>query len=85
MIIFESILTSFKLSIIIRGSWGGSVNWLKPEIKPPKTTLVCPNPQNALQNVNEIVTWMYETTKVAEMFILMIMAQTVMMGLRAGS
>jgi len=35
MIILESILTNFKSSIVLKGSWGSSVNWLKPKIKPP--------------------------------------------------
>jgi hypothetical protein len=30
---FESILTTFKLSIILKGSWGSGVNWLKPKIE----------------------------------------------------
>jgi len=35
MIIFDSILTTFKASIIFRGSWAGSiVNWLEPKIDP---------------------------------------------------
>ena len=33
--IFEPILTSFKLSIVFRGIWGNSVNWLKSKIEPP--------------------------------------------------
>jgi len=43
MIIFESILTTFELSIIFRGSWGSSVNCLEPEIKPPLGNLACQN------------------------------------------
>jgi len=35
MIIFESILTTFKLSIVFRGSWGRSVNWLESKMEPP--------------------------------------------------
>jgi len=35
MIIFESILTTFKASVVFRGSWGSSVNWLEPKTKPP--------------------------------------------------
>jgi len=35
MIIFEPILTTFESSVIYRGSWGSSVNWLKRWIKPP--------------------------------------------------
>jgi hypothetical protein len=35
MIIFESILSTFELSIIFRGSLGSGVNWLKLETKPP--------------------------------------------------
>jgi len=30
---FESILTIFKSSIILRGSWSIIVNWLMPKIK----------------------------------------------------
>jgi hypothetical protein len=36
VIMFESILTTFKLSVILRGNWGRSVNWLEPKIEPPK-------------------------------------------------
>jgi len=32
---FESILTTSKLSIIFRGSWGRFEKWLEPKIKPP--------------------------------------------------
>jgi len=35
MIIFESILAFFKSSIVFRGSWGISVNWLEPKPEPP--------------------------------------------------
>jgi len=45
MIILELIL---KSSIVFRGSWGSSVNWLKPEIEPPYENLACPIPWNAL-------------------------------------
>jgi len=44
LLIFESILTSFKLSIIFRGNWGSIENWLKPMTKPPLGNLACPNP-----------------------------------------
>ncbi len=34
MIIFKSILPTFKLSVVFRGSWDSSVNyWLEPKIK----------------------------------------------------
>ena len=33
MIIFESILNTFEVSTIFRGSWGCCNNWLGPEIK----------------------------------------------------
>jgi len=42
--IFESILTTFKSSIVLRGSWGSNVNWLKPEINPQLANLACPSP-----------------------------------------
>jgi len=48
MIIFESILTTSKSSIIFRGSWGSIVNWLEPKIEPPSRNLACPNLCNAL-------------------------------------
>jgi len=35
MIIFESNLTTFKLSIVFRGSLNSSENWLEPKTKPP--------------------------------------------------
>ncbi len=35
MIIFESILSTFKASIVSRGSCGGSIDWMEPKIKPP--------------------------------------------------
>jgi len=31
LLIFESILTSFKPSIIFGGSWGNTENWLEPK------------------------------------------------------
>jgi hypothetical protein len=45
MIIFEPFLTTFKLSIIYRGSWGpGSIeNWLEPNTESPSGNLACPN------------------------------------------
>jgi len=33
MIIFELILTTFKLSIVFIGRWSSSVNWLEPKIQ----------------------------------------------------
>jgi len=45
---FESILTSFKLSIIFGGSWSSTENWLEPKTKPPSGNLACPNLQNSL-------------------------------------
>ncbi len=47
-IIFESILTTFKLSLIFRGSWDCSINWLEPKTKPPKAKLAFPNLWNSL-------------------------------------
>jgi len=44
MIMFESILTIFKLSFNFRGSWGSSVNWFEPKGEPTKANLACPNP-----------------------------------------
>ncbi len=35
MIIFESVLTTCKSSVVFRGSWYSSVNWVESEIKPP--------------------------------------------------
>jgi len=43
LLIYESILTSFKPSIILGGSWGSTENWLKPKAKPPSGNLSCPN------------------------------------------
>jgi len=40
MIIFESILSTFKSSYILRGSWDSSVNWLEPQIEPPKANFI---------------------------------------------
>jgi len=48
MIIFELILTTIKPSTVFRGSWGSSVNWLEPEIKPPTGNFACPNLCNSL-------------------------------------
>jgi len=48
LVIFESILTTFKLSIIYGGSWGSIENWLQPKTKPPLGNLACPNLRNAL-------------------------------------
>jgi len=44
MIIFGPILTTFKLSIVYRGSWGSIENWLEPKTKPPSGNLACSNP-----------------------------------------
>jgi hypothetical protein len=35
LLIFESILTTFKLRIIHRGSWGSIENWLDPKTEQP--------------------------------------------------
>jgi len=35
MIIFESNLTTFKLSVIFRSSWAVVKNWLELKTKPP--------------------------------------------------
>ena len=43
MIIFESILINFELSIILKGIWGSIKNRLKPKTKPPFAILACPN------------------------------------------
>jgi len=43
MIIFESILTTFELSIIFGGRWGSIENWLEPKIEPPSGNIACPN------------------------------------------
>jgi len=48
MIIFGLILTTFKLSVVFRGSWGSCVNWLEPKTEPPSGNLAWPNPWNAL-------------------------------------
>jgi hypothetical protein len=48
MIIFKSILAFFKLSIVLRASWGSNVNWLEPKIDPPSANLAYPNPWNAM-------------------------------------
>jgi len=43
LLIFESILTSFKTSIIFGGSLGIAENWLEPKTKQPSGNLACPN------------------------------------------
>jgi len=43
MIIFESNLTTFEVSVIFLGSWGSSENWLEPKTEPPFVILACPN------------------------------------------
>jgi hypothetical protein len=48
MIIFELILTTFKPSIIFRGSRGSIENLLEPKTEPPSGNLACPNPRNGL-------------------------------------
>jgi len=40
---FESILTTFKPSIVFRGSWGRIKNWREPKMEPPSGNLACPN------------------------------------------
>jgi hypothetical protein len=42
--IFGADFTTFELSSIFGDSWGSSVNWLEPKIKPPEANLACPNP-----------------------------------------
>jgi len=44
MIIFESIVTTFELSSVFRGSWGNIENWLESKNKPPSGNIACPNP-----------------------------------------
>jgi hypothetical protein len=44
MIIFGSILTTIKSSIIFRGSWDSIENWLESKIKPPSGNLACQIP-----------------------------------------
>jgi hypothetical protein len=43
MIIFKSVLTTFKTSIVLRGSCEIDENWLEPEIEPPYGNLAFPN------------------------------------------
>jgi len=43
LLILESILTTLKLGIVFRGSWGSIENWLEPETVPPSGNLACPN------------------------------------------
>jgi len=42
MIISESILTTFKLSIVFRGNWDSIENWLEPKNEPPSGNLASP-------------------------------------------
>jgi len=53
MIIFELILTTFKLSMVFRGIWVSSENWLELKIEPPSANLAFPSPRNALYVVNQ--------------------------------
>jgi len=64
VIICESFLTTFKSSVVYRGSWGRTVNWLKTKIEPPQANLVCPNPWNALSSF-----WKKELSSFFEMLI----------------
>jgi len=41
--ISTSILTTYKPSIVFRGSWGSIENWLEPKTKPPLGNLACSN------------------------------------------
>ena len=34
--IYGSLLTTFKVSNIFWGSWGGNENWLEPKMNPPQ-------------------------------------------------
>jgi len=43
LLIFELILTTFKPSIVFRGSWGSIENWIEPKTEPPSGNLACPN------------------------------------------
>jgi len=51
MIIFESKLTTFKKSIILKGNWCCNENWLEPKTEPLLGNLACPNQWNALYQV----------------------------------
>jgi len=52
--LFSRNLTTFKLSIFLRGSWGSSVNWFEPKIEPPSANLAWQNAWNALSSHCEI-------------------------------
>ncbi len=49
--IFKSILTTFIASVILRGGWGRSENWLELKIKPPSSNLVCLNRWNTFWKI----------------------------------
>ncbi len=51
MIIFESILTTFKASVVFEGFCSSDKNWLKPKNEPTFTNLACPNPWYTLYKV----------------------------------
>jgi len=55
MIIFKSILTTYKSSIIFSGSFGSSVNWLELKIKPLLANLACTNLRNTLYVLNVVI------------------------------
>jgi len=55
MIIFELILTTFKSSVVFRGSWGSCVYWLKTKIDSPLANLACKNPETLFGLVNFIM------------------------------
>ncbi len=53
MIIFKSILTTFKAYTIFRGRWGCSKNLLDLKVKPLLANLACPNQWNRLYELKE--------------------------------
>ncbi len=48
MIIFQSILTTFTASVIFRGRWKSSKNWIELKIVPLSANLACLNRWNTL-------------------------------------
>jgi hypothetical protein len=51
LLIFESILTPFKQSIVFWSCWDSIENWLEHKTEPPLGNLACPSPWNALYQI----------------------------------
>jgi len=69
MIIYDSILTTFKSSIVFRCSSDSSDNWLESKIEPPSGNLAWPNPWNTMYHYQYQISVSYNFNKASETFL----------------